>query len=149
MLLLPTRADQAAVVRTLAAHLAPGGTAAIDVWLPDAADLGRFDGRLMLEYVREDPSTGDTVTKTASAIHDGATGTVLLTSIYESGSPGAATSRWIRRDHMRLVSADDLVDFVQSAGLSMQTLAGDYDLDAFGPGSERAIVIATKGRATR
>jgi SAM-dependent methyltransferase len=149
MLLLPTRSDQGAVVRTLAEHLRPGGTAAIDVWLPDAADLGRFDGRLMLEYAREDPETRGFVTKTASAVHDGATGTVALTSIYEGGTPGAPSSRWIRRDHMRLVSADDLVDFVRSAGLTVETLAGDYDLEPFGPGSERAIVVARKGDAGR
>jgi len=147
LLLLHSRADQAAVVRTLAEHLAPGGTAAIDAWLPDADDLGRFDGRTMLEYVREDPETGDTVTKMASAVHDTATGSLLLTSIYDVGVPGGVVSRWIRRDPMRLVSADDLVDFVERAGLTVETLAGDYDLEPFGPGSERAIVVATKDLA--
>ena len=50
-----TRADQAAAVATLAAHLAPGGLAIVDAWLPDAEDLARYDGRLVLEWVRERP----------------------------------------------------------------------------------------------
>ena len=37
--LMGTRGDQAAAVATLAAHLAPGGLAVVDAWLPDADDL--------------------------------------------------------------------------------------------------------------
>ena len=33
-------------------HLAPGGVAAVDVWMPDADDLARFDGRVILEWPR-------------------------------------------------------------------------------------------------
>jgi len=47
--LMGSRADQAAAVATLAAHLAPGGLAMVDAWLPDAEDLARYDGRLVLE----------------------------------------------------------------------------------------------------
>ena len=45
LLVLPTRAAQRAAIRALADHLAPGGLAVVDVWLPDAEDLARFDGR--------------------------------------------------------------------------------------------------------
>ena len=46
------------VLATMAAHLAPGGLAVVDVWLPDADDLARYDGRIILEYPRRDPATG-------------------------------------------------------------------------------------------
>ena len=42
-----TRREQAEAVATLAAHLAPGGLAVVDAWLPDADDLSRYDGRLV------------------------------------------------------------------------------------------------------
>ena len=42
----------------LADHLAPGGLAVVDIWLPDAEDLARFDGRVILEWPRLDPETG-------------------------------------------------------------------------------------------
>ena len=70
VLLLSSRAAQRAAWETLAAHLAPGGVAAVDTWLPDAHDLARYDGRLHLEYYRPDPETGRWVTKMAAAQHD-------------------------------------------------------------------------------
>ena len=98
--LMGTRADQAAAVATLAAHLAPGGLAVVDAWLPDADDLARYDGRLVLEWVREDPATGRTVTKTGSAVYDAATASVRLTTIFEEGHAGEPPVRWVRVDRL-------------------------------------------------
>jgi SAM-dependent methyltransferase len=144
LMLLPDRAAQAAAFATLAAHLAPGGLAAVDLWLPDAEDLARFDGRIILEWPRTDPETGHIVTKTGSAIHDAATGTVSLTAIYDDGPQGAPPARWVRHDRLRLIAADELAAFAEDAGLRVETIAGGYDLHPLGPGSERAIVIAVK-----
>jgi SAM-dependent methyltransferase len=144
LMLLPTRAAQRSAVQALGDHLAPGGLAAVDVWIPDADDLARFDGRISLEWPRLDPETGGIVTKAASAEHDAATGTVTLTTIFEVGGQGTAPARWLRRDRLRLVSADELRGFAEDAGLTVETIAGDYGLGPIGPGSERAILIATK-----
>jgi SAM-dependent methyltransferase len=144
LLVLGSRAAQRAALRTLAGHLAPGGLAVVDVWLPDAEDLARFDGRVMLEWPRLDPETGTMVTKVGSAIHDAATATVTLTTIFEEGGQGDGTRRWVRRDRLRLVSADELREFAVDAGLEIELLAGDYGLGAMGPGSERAVLVAVK-----
>jgi SAM-dependent methyltransferase len=144
LFVLATRDRQQAAIATLAAHLAPGGLAVLDVWLPDTDDLARFDGRLIFEYERIDPETTRTVTKVAAARHDPAFGVVDLTSIYEEGHPGEATIRWIRRDALRLVAADELRVLATDAGLVVEQLAGTYDLDELGPGSERAILVARK-----
>jgi hypothetical protein len=45
---------------------------------------------------------------------------------------------------MRLVSADDLREFAEDAGLTVEMVAGDYDLGPPGPGSERAILVAVR-----
>lgn len=144
LLVLPTRAAQRAALRALADHLAPGGLAVVDVWLPDADDLARFDGRVTLYWPRVDPETGALVTKAGSAQHDAAGGTVTLTTIFEEGKQGGTTRRWVRRDRLRLVSADELRGFAEEAGLSVEVIAGDYDMGLFGPGSEHAILVATK-----
>jgi SAM-dependent methyltransferase len=144
LLVLGSRASQRGALRTLADHLAPGGLAVVDVWLPDADDLARFDGRVMLEWPRLDPETGAMVTKVGSAIHDAATATITLTTIFEEGGQGAAARRWIRRDRLRLVSADELREFALDAGLRVELLAGDYGLGPMGPGSERAVLVATR-----
>lgn len=144
LMLLATRAAQREAFRTMAAHLAPGGLAAVDVWLPDAEDLARYDGRVILEWPRTDPASGRIVTKTGSAQHDAASGTITLTAIYEEGRQGEPPVRWVRRDRLRLVSADELAGFAEDAGLRVEMIAGGYDLGAFGPGADRAIVIAVR-----
>jgi SAM-dependent methyltransferase len=144
LMVLETRAAQRAALVALADHLAPGGIAAVDVWLPDADDLARFDGRIILEWPRPDPETGEMVTKAGSAQHDAASGTVTLTTIFEASRQGEPARRWVRRDRLRLVSADELRTFAEDAGLVVEHLAGGYDLGAFGPGSERAVLIAEK-----
>ncbi|MEA2653952.1 MAG: hypothetical protein QOI37_1179 [Chloroflexota bacterium] len=144
LLVLPTRTAQRKAVQALADHLAPGGLAVVDVWLPDADDLARFDGRIILEWPRLEPETGAIVTKTDSAQHDAASATVTLTTIFEEGGQGAPARRWVRRDQLRLVSADELRDFAEAAGLVVEILAGGYDMGPMGPGSERAILLAVK-----
>ena len=144
LMTLGTRSAQQGAIQALADHLGPGGIAAIDVWLPDAEDLARYDGRLILEWARTDPTTGAFVTKTGSAQYDAATGTVALTSVFEEGTQGAPPARWVRQDRLRLVSADELTGFAEAAGLRVETLAGGYDLEPFGPGSDRAVLIAIR-----
>jgi len=144
LFLLATRDRQRAAVEVLARHLAPGGLAVVDIWLPETDDLARFDGRMILEYEREDPETGLLVTKVAAARHDPTSGVVDLTSIYEEGAPGSPTVRWIRRDGLRLVGADELRSMAEDAGLDVEIVAGDYDLEPLRPGSDRAILVAER-----
>lgn len=142
--LMGSRADQAAAVATLAAHLGSGGVAVVDAWLPDADDLSRYDGRLVLEWVRQDPDTGRTVTKSGSADYDAARGVVRLTTIFEVGHPGEPAARWVRTDRLRLVGPDELVAFVEAAGLQVEEMAGGYDLEPLEPGAERVVVVARR-----
>ncbi len=142
--LMGTRADQAAAVQTLAAHLAPGGIAVVDAWLPDADDLARYDGRLVLEWVRDDPDTGHTVTKAVAAEFDAATGVVRLTTIFEGGPSGEPAARWVRTDRLRLVGPDELAAFAEAAGLVVEELAGGYDMEPLAAGAERVVMIARR-----
>ena len=142
--LLATREAQRDAIGTLARHLAPGGIAVVDVWLPDPDDLGRFDGRLIFEYLRVDPATGLQVTKVAAARYDAANAVVDLASIYEEGPSGMPATRWIRHDALRLVGAAELRAHVGDAGLVVEEMAGSYDMEPLRPGSERAIVVARR-----
>jgi SAM-dependent methyltransferase len=144
MLLLRTREAQAAGWGAIAAHLAPGGLAAVDAWLPDATDLARYDGRLHLEYLRRDAELGRWVTKTAAAQHDGATGTIALTTFFDEGDPGEAPVRWFRRDVVRLTSADEQRALAEAAGLVVELVAGGYDLEPLGPHDDRLVILARR-----
>jgi len=145
LLVLPSRAAQRAAFRTMADHLEPGGLAVVDVWIPDAEDLARFDGRIILDWPRLDPETGAIVTKAGSAQHDASAATVTMTTIFEESGQGEPARRWVRRDRLHLLTADELRAFAEGAGLSVELLAGDYGLGSMGPGTERAILIAIKG----
>jgi SAM-dependent methyltransferase len=153
IMLLATRDAQRRAIQTLSMHLGPGGLAAIDVWLPDIEDLARFDGRVILEWIRPAAGVGTQgaetsdlrlVTKTGSAIHDSASGTIALTTVYEVATQGGPAHRWVRQDRLRLISADELAAFAEEAGLRVELVAGGYDLGAIGPGSERAVLIAER-----
>ncbi len=145
LLVLPNRAAQRAALRAMADNLAPGGLAVADVWIPDAEDLARFDGRIILEWPRIDPETGAIVTKAGSAQHDASSAVVTMTTIFEEGGQGEPVRRWVRRDQLRLLSADQLRGFAEDAGLTVEFLAGDYGLGPMGPATERAILVAVNG----
>ncbi|MFL5685627.1 MAG: class I SAM-dependent DNA methyltransferase [Chloroflexota bacterium] len=144
IMLLASRDAQRAAIRTLATQLGPGGIAAVDAWLPDADDLGRFDGRVFHEWIREDPASGALVTKTGSAIHDATSGSIVLTAVFDEAPQGEAPRRWIRQDRLRLISADELAAFAEDAGLRVEMVAGGYDLTPLGYGAERAVLIAER-----
>lgn len=144
LFLLATRGAQAAALRIMAEHLAPGGLAVVDVWLPSAGDLARYDGRLLLDGLRDDPDRGRQVVKSWAATHDAATQSVVLTTIYDEGAPGEPPVRWARRDAMRLVTADELRGFAEAAGLEVEVLAGGYELEPLGSGSDRAVLVARR-----
>jgi SAM-dependent methyltransferase len=153
IMLLATRDAQRRAIQSLAVHLAPGGLAVVDVWLPDIEDLARFDGRLILEWIRTDVAIdsqggeaddASLVTKTGSAVHDSASGTIVLTAAYEVATQGGGIRRWVRQDRLRLITADELVAFAEESGLRVELVAGGYDLGPIGPGSERAVLIAER-----
>ena len=144
LFLMAERHLQQAALAALFAALVPGGLAVVDVWLPDAADLARYDQRLLVDYIRTDPASGSTVTKIVSALHDAATASVLLTSIYDEGRPGRPVVRWIRRDVLRLVGSGELIEMARAAGFEIDVLAGDYGLEPLGPGAQRAILVARR-----
>jgi len=51
---------QRAAIASLARHLRPGGVAVVDVELPDASELASWDGRLVLDWMRDDPEAPGT-----------------------------------------------------------------------------------------
>lgn len=142
LLLLGDADRQARALVALRRHLRPDGRAAIDAWLPGPDDLAIYDGRLVAEWTRRDPETGELVSKIVSAGHDAATGTVELDAFYDAWpAVGGPVTRTWRRDRLRLITADGLVRMARDAGLEVETLAGDYHGTPFGPGAERVVLV--------
>jgi len=143
LLLLGDRGSQQAALATMARHLTPNGVAVVDVWLPSSGDLALYDGRLLMEWQRDDPETGERVAKCASARHDAATASVTLTQLFDAWPAEGGTLRRVSRtDTLRLVGADELVAMADAAGLRVERLAGDHQMGGFGPGAERTVLLA-------
>jgi SAM-dependent methyltransferase len=142
LLALDGRAGQAACLRVIAQHLAPGGRAVIDVWLPSPDDLAIYDSRITLDWMRHDPQTGQRVAKLTSARYDAATATAELTTFFDAWPiAGGPVTRVARHDSLSLIGATELLDLAAHAGLAVETVAGDHELTAFGPGSDRIVLV--------
>jgi SAM-dependent methyltransferase len=144
ILLLANPDRQRAAFVSLASVLRPNGLAVVDAWQPTPADLIAFDGRLSLEWLRRDPDTGNDVTKIVAAWFDSATRLVTLTTIFDEAPAGGTPTRWTRVDALRLITVDELTSWAEAAGLEIELVAGDHDLNPLDGASERAVIVARK-----
>jgi SAM-dependent methyltransferase len=144
ILILNTPEQQRAALRSMAGLLAPGGLAVVDAWIPVPADLTAFDGRLSLDWVRADPETGNVVTKQSAAWFDPVSRVVTLATLFDEGRPGEAPIRWTRNDVLRFVTVDELISYATDAGLQVEQVGGDHELNPLAPGSDRAVLLARK-----
>lgn len=134
---------QRAAVASLARHLRPGGVAVVDVELPDAGELASWDGRLVLDWSREDPEApGTGVMRMSSARHDAVSASTQLSVIYDVTDPSGRVRRVSRTDRLHLLAVDQLVDAAASAGLEVEVLGGDHQVTPLGPFSQRVVLIA-------
>ena len=142
LLQLGDAASQRQAIAVTARHLRPDGVAVLDVWLPAGGDLAMYDGRLGLEWMRQDPETGDQVTKSVSARYDAATATTSLVTIFDAWSSADLLVRRVARtDVLRLISTDELRAMVDASGMIVERLAGDHQMGPWGPGVERVVLV--------
>jgi len=134
---------QRAAIASLARHLRPGGVAVVDVELPDASELASWDGRLVLDWMRDDPEApGTSVMRTSSARHDPASASCQLSIIYDATDASGAVRRVTRTDQLHLVTVSQLTGAAESAGLHVETVAGDHQVTPLGPFSPRVVLVA-------
>jgi SAM-dependent methyltransferase len=141
LLLLDGRAAQRSAFKVIARHLKPNGRAVVDVWLPSSDDLALYDGRLVLDWVRHDEETGQTVSKMTAARYHSAVRTARVTSLFEASHPGEAPTRITHEDTISFVSADELRAFAMDAGLIVDRIGGDYEMGQFANDSERVVMV--------
>ena len=96
VLLLDGRDAQRDLFATVSRHLAPRGRAVIDVWLPSPDDLAVYDGRLVLDWVRNDAQTGRHVAKQTAARYESAARTAQVTTIFDDSKwrTSRAITKW-------------------------------------------------------
>ena len=145
LLLLDGRAAQRELLTTLRRHLARGGRAVIDVWLPAPEDLAVYDGRTVLDWLKSDNETLARVTKQTSARYDSATRTARITSLFDAWREGESPTRTSREDTITFLTVDELVRSAEDAGLVVETIAGDYGMGHFAGDSDRVVMVCRAG----
>jgi SAM-dependent methyltransferase len=144
ILILNTPERQRAALRAMAGLLAPGGLAVVDTWIPVPGDLTAFDGRLSLDWLRTDPESGNEVAKQSAAWFDPVSRVVTLVTLFDEGKPGEPPVRWTRTDVLRFATVDELISYATDAGLQVEQVAGDHELNPMHPGSDRVVLLARK-----
>ncbi len=126
--------DRRAVLRTVRAHLAPGGLFAFDVVVADLAALADHVGEIIPGGVHRDPS-GATLRHGArfDAVHPD-TGTVRFTILIDEGG-----TRYEREHEVHLFSPSELMELLAEAGLRVLAVHGDFDGAPLDDMSERQI----------
>jgi SAM-dependent methyltransferase len=142
LLVLADRESQQAAIGGMADHLSQDGRAVLDVWLPSPDDLALYDGRLIEEWVKTDPTTGEQVAKLASARLNREMSRATVDTFFDAWHEGAAPRRTSRRDVVQFVTSAEVLEMVEAAGLRPQIVAGDYTMAEFQPDDDRIIIVA-------
>jgi SAM-dependent methyltransferase len=143
---LLTQTDQIAALTHIAAHLKPGGGLALD--LPNPVEMFHADdvAGLVVERTFTDPTTGATVIQQSLASLDRATQIMDLTWVYDSVDANGALRRDLVPLRLRYTLAPEMRLLIERAGLQVEGLYGDYDLNPYEEESPRLFVVATRAR---
>jgi SAM-dependent methyltransferase len=141
LLLLDREMAQRAALETMARALDGDGAAVIDVWLPGPDDLAIYDGRQVLDWVRHDSARKEWVAKVTAARYSAASRVAQITSIFDAWRDGEAARRTMRQDTISFVTTSELATAAASAGLRINTIAGDYALNPLADDSDRVVLI--------
>jgi SAM-dependent methyltransferase len=143
---LLTQADQIAALARIRAHLKPGGGLALD--LPNPVEMFQADdvSSLVVERMFADPTTGATVIQQSLASLDRATQIMHLTWVYDSVDADGMLRRDMVPLRLRYTLAPEMRLLLDRAGLQVEGLYGDYDLNPYEEESPRLFVVATRAR---
>lgn len=136
--------DQLATLANVRRALTRRGLLLLDLFNPDLAELSREDNRLVLD--REYELDGRHVQKFVAIASDAARQLSHVTYFYDETDIAGSVSRRTMRFVMRWFYRYELEHLLARAGFTLRNIYGSYDLEEYGEGSPRLIVVATPAR---
>ena len=142
---LLTPDDQAACLRCVRRHLAPGG-----LFVCDLRPLLHYDWEvgdsvpLLHDWTRVLPSTGETVMKLRSVRVDRARQVKHETHVYDRLSADGTLRRLVATVDLRFTTRYEMEGLLRDAGLEPEQSYGDFDLSPYDEASEYLITVARK-----
>lgn len=143
---LLTTDDQLRCLGCVRRHLVPGGL--FVAHLRSLTAVGWDEApHAVLEWVRTDPETGDTVSKMVSMRNDGAAQVQHVTHVYERTEPsGVPKERRLLEFDLRIIGRYEVELLLEKAGLELTHVYGDYDLGPYTHDSQHMIIVARRSR---
>jgi hypothetical protein len=145
LLLLDRDTALSPAMQVVARSLDVDGRAVIDVWLPTPEDLALYDGRQVLDWVRRDEERAEWVAKSTSARYSAASRTAEIASFFDAWQDGAAPRRTLRQDRIWFITVTELISAATTAGLRVESVAGDHALNPLADDSDRVVLICRSG----
>ncbi len=138
---LETVEDQLAALRSIRRHLAPDALVVIDLFNPDPRDLMTDQGVLVYERTFAS-AAGLPVQKFVLRRTDAANQRQMVEFIYDELQPDGRMTRRALPFVMRWLYRFELQHLLARAGLAVEAVYGDYDLEPYTSDSPQLIVIA-------
>lgn len=141
---LLTLDDQLAALGRIRAHLKPGGLLLLDLFNPDPARLGEFQGQMALDKIMHDADTGRRVMRFRSEQVDLARQVVHVTYVADELDDAGKVRRTVFPFSMRYLFRYELELLLRHTGFQIEAIYGSYDLDEFESDSEKLLAVALK-----
>lgn len=123
-------------------HLAPAGRLAVDVFQPDPDKISGFDGGVREDWRRRDPETGRYVTKFSSTRSD--VDSTHFRWWFDEELENGEIRRISRETSLHFLYRREAELLFTAAGFALDSLHGDYDGSAAGPGSPQLLIMARR-----
>ena len=136
---METALEVAAVLETVARHLASDGVALIDIEAPQPEDLTPGPHPLVAHWTR--PWRGGSVTKLVAVEGHPSDGLRLVTFHYDVQPADGPLRRVSHEFPLRVITAGELELAGRLAGLEMTAVYGDYELSPAQDGDVRQVAV--------
>jgi SAM-dependent methyltransferase len=135
--------DQLAALRSIYAHLEPGGLLVMDLSNGNGRGAEPTD-ELVLQYDGFDPETGRPLSKWTARSTDHGEQVDHYTYFYDRVDEDGLVRRLVVRLDLRYFGRYELELLLRQAGFAPETFYGSYDLAPYAAGSERLIAVAAR-----
>jgi SAM-dependent methyltransferase len=138
---LLTSDDQIATLRSVAAHLAPGGVFVAKLQSPRAVDWSGDSGEVQQQPSKVDPQSGETIMRFAARVAVPGRLSVHNTRMYDRIGADGAVRRRVNEYTLKYTTLDELHLLIRAAGMRLLHVYGDYDLSPFTEDSDSMIFV--------
>ena len=129
--LVTTSEEQRAVLATAAAHLAPGGTLALDVFNPDPEMLADTGDERFVDSIVAQPDGGSLIVYATNRWDHAAQLSHPHLWVEEHDAAGATLAIHEREFVMRYVRVGEMTDMLADAGFEVKAIYGGFDGEPF------------------